>query len=102
MPKQFDWDDKNAHKNWNKHHVSVSECEEIFLNEPLLIADVDKSKILYRENRAIAHGTTNAGRMLFVVFTIRGEKVRVISARDMNRKERRFYHDETKKAAPPI
>ncbi|OGR80465.1 MAG: hypothetical protein A3I11_09040 [Elusimicrobia bacterium RIFCSPLOWO2_02_FULL_39_32] len=96
---QFEWDNHNIEKNWKKHKVRFSECEEVFLNEPLILAEVDKSKILYREERQLAYGQSNVGRSLFVVFTIRQEMIRVISARDMNRKERRFYEQEAKKSS---
>ncbi len=87
--KGFDWDDGNREKNWLKHRVTWSECEEPFFNSPLLLnPDPAHSQT---ETRHFALGQTNAGRLLFVVFTIRKEKIRVISARDMSRKEREFY-----------
>ncbi len=90
----FEWDRHNAEKNWQKHRVTPSECEQIFFNRPLVVADdVKHSK---KENRFYALGHTDAGRLLFVVFTVRRDKIRVISARDMNRKERKVYesHEE--------
>lgn len=85
----FDWDAGNREKNWNKHGVSTGECEEVFFNQPLVVAgDEGHSE---REERFFALGHADAGRMLFVVFTIRGSLVRVISARDMSRKERKVY-----------
>jgi uncharacterized DUF497 family protein len=85
----FEWDEHNAEKNWQKHRVTPSECEEIFFNRPLVVADdVRHSE---KENRFYALGHTDAGRMLFVVFTVRQSLIRVISARDMNRKERKVY-----------
>jgi uncharacterized DUF497 family protein len=90
----FEWDEHNSEKNWQRHRVTPSECEEIFFNRPMVIADDAKhSKI---ENRFYALGHTDAGRMLFVVFTVRQTLIRVISARDMNRKERKVYrsHEE--------
>lgn len=85
----FEWDEHNAEKNWQKHRISPSECEEIFFNRPLVIADdVRHSE---KENRLYALGHTDAGRMLFVVFTVRRNLIRIISARDMNRKERKVY-----------
>jgi len=85
----FQWDAGNAEKNWELHQVSRGECERVFFNRPLLVAlDVDHSK---REPRLAALGQTNAARQLAVVFTIRGTLVRVISARDMSRRERRIY-----------
>ena len=85
----FEWDSNNAEKIWRKHGVSPSECEQIFFNRPLVVADDARHST--EENRFYALGHTDAGRMLFVVFTVRAERIRVISARDMNRKERKVY-----------
>ncbi len=90
----FDWDRHNAGKNWQRRRVTPSECEEIFFNRPLVVADdVRHSE---KENRFYALGNTDSGRMLFVVFTVRRNLIRVISARDMSRKEREAYatHEE--------
>lgn len=85
----FDWDGGNAEKNWRTHEVSPPECEEAFFAQPLVvIPDLRHSTI---EPRYYLLGQTLAGRRLFVVFTRRGDRVRVISARDMNRRERRHY-----------
>ncbi len=85
----FDWDVGNILKNWEAHRVSASECEQIFFNRPLVTApDVRHSNV---EDRYYALGQTDTGRELFVVFTIRGSLIRVISARDMNRKEKKEY-----------
>ena len=85
----FEWDEANITKNWEKHKVSHFECEEIFFNEPLVVApDEIHSK---HETRHYALGKTNQERLLFVVFTMRGKKIRVVSARDTNKKERRYY-----------
>ena len=84
----FEWDEGNADKNWTKHRVSPLECEQVFLNLPLVIADDPQHSQV--ESRYYALGQTDAGRRLFVVFTIRADRIRVISARDMNRKERRI------------
>ena len=91
----FHWDEGNARKSIDKHGVNRSETEEAFLNEPLLIVEnVGHSR---SELRFHALGVTNAGRRLHVTFTLREEntKIRVISARDMSRKERRHYEQET-------
>ncbi len=85
----FDWDDGNRDKNWIKHKVSNSECEEIFFNLPLLVEADAKHSIF--EKRYYVLGQTNQSRFLFVIFTERNQKIRVISARDMNRKERSIY-----------
>ncbi|MBF0594485.1 MAG: BrnT family toxin [Candidatus Omnitrophica bacterium] len=87
----FQWDKGNSLKSWLKHHVSEGEAEQVFFNQPLLLVmDVGHS---HEETRCRALGCTDAGRLLFVVFTPRRNLVRIISARDMNRKERVDYED---------
>ena len=84
-----DWDDGNIGKNWTKHRVTDWEIEEIFVNLPFAFGfDTAHSG---REARYYALGQTNRGRRLFVGFTLRGNLVRPITARDMNARERRFY-----------
>lgn len=85
----FDWDEGNRDKNWLKHGVSNGECEELFFNLPLIVADDTKHSEL--EARYFALGQTNTGRLLFLSFTIRADKIRVISARDMSHREREVY-----------
>ena len=85
----FEWDDGNRDKNWEKHQVSNSECEEVFFNLPLMLQPDNAHS--QSEARNFVLGQTNAGRRLFIVFTIREEKIRVISARDMNKRERMIY-----------
>lgn len=85
----FDWDAGNREKNWQKHRVSTGECEEVFFNLPLLLGDSPGRS--ESETRYLALGQTNAGRLIFIAFTVRDEKIRVISARDMSEKERGFY-----------
>src|SRR4030042_6292819 len=80
----FDWDEGNIKKNWERHRVSHIECEEVFFNNPL-VAREDKPHST-AEDRFYVLGKTDKERLLFVVFTIRSNKIRVISARDMNRK----------------
>ncbi len=84
----FDWDRGNVQKNWQRHRVAFYECEEVFFSEPLLVPNPTHSAI---EARVLAFGRTTRGRLLTVVFTVRGGKIRVISARDMSRKERKDY-----------
>jgi len=85
----FDWDEGNREKNWLKHHVATSECEETYFNLPLLLhTDPSHSQA---EPRCFVLGQTNAGRYLFVAFTVRNNKIRVISAREMSQKERASY-----------
>lgn len=80
---KFEWDDGNRTKNWVRHQVSTTECEEVFFNLPLLLADdAQHSQI---ERRYYVLGQTNGGRQLFIAFTVRINKIRVVSARDMSR-----------------
>ena len=90
----FDWDEGNANKNWRKHRVTPSECEQVFFNQPLVVT---KDRVHSKgEARFYALGQTDAGRLLFVVFTIRKKLVRIVSARNMNRNEQKSYqyHEE--------
>jgi uncharacterized DUF497 family protein len=90
----FDWDEGNRRKNEDKHGVSQTEVEQMFLNEPLLLSP--DSAHSASEPRHHALGGADAGRLLHVTFTLRrnGELIRVISARDMSRKERLRYEQE--------
>ena len=87
----FQWDTGNAHKSNEKHAVSQGEAEEIFFNQPLLIAGDEKHSL--EERRYLALGMTSLGRLLSVVFTLCKQTtlIRVVSARPMSRKERAFY-----------
>mgnify|MGYP001608841903 CR=1 FL=1 len=85
----FDWDEGNIGKNWDKHQVSPFECEEVFFNKPLIAANDEKHT--KNEERYVVLGITRRERLLSIIFTIRGNKIRVISARDMNKKERGWY-----------
>ena len=85
----FQWDNGNSEKNWVTHGVACREAEEAFFNVPLILAPDRKHSEV--EDRYYGLGVTNMGRALFVVFTIRGDLVRVISARNMSRTERRVY-----------
>lgn len=91
----FDWDAGNARKNVDKHDVSQAEAEQVFFNEPLLtVPDARHSG----EERSIhALGRTDDGRLLHVTFTLRADetRLRVISARDMSRRERSHYEQDT-------
>ena len=83
---EFEWDKHNI-EHIRRHDVEPFECEEIFFNEDFrVLPDTTHSKI---EERFIAIGKTNSDRYLFVSFTLRGQKIRVITARGMNQKERR-------------
>lgn len=92
--KGFEWDKWNKNKNYEKHRVSWIECEEVFFNEPLYLFHDDKHS--KKEERYYVLGRTNLQRLFFIVFTKRGDKIRIISARDMNKKERRTYYEKIK------
>ncbi len=85
----FDWDEGNSDKNWYLHQVTNAECEEIFFNVPLIIAPDTKHS--QSEPRYYTLGHTNARRGLFAAFTVRNNRVRIISARDMNQREVKRY-----------
>ena len=85
----FDWDEGNVRKNWDSHAVTPQEAEQVFFNRPLIVAD--DAKHSEAERRYFVLGQTDEDRGLFIAFTVRGKLIRVISARDMSRKERKVY-----------
>ncbi len=90
----FEWDQGNARKSVEKHGVSQAEAEQIFANDPLIVTDDLAHND--RQPRDHALGRTDATRLLHVTFTLRcnGTRIRVISARDMSRKERLRYEQD--------
>lgn len=91
-PLQFQWNKGNNNKNWKKHSVKNQEAEEAFF---------DKNKQIFKdklhsedEERFRIIGKTKKGRLLFVAFTIRGERIKIISARDINKKEVYLYEEK--------
>ena len=90
----FDWDESNTVKNWQRHKVTPEEAEDVFFHDPLVVrSDSGHSS---SEKRFRALGCTSRGRLLFVAYTVRRKLIRVISARDMNRREVEEYrrHEE--------
>lgn len=94
-PLKFDWDKGNEKKNWEKHKVSQKESEEIFF---------DKYKLIYKdilhsetEERHVAIGETKTKRVLFIIFTLRKRKIRIISARDMGKAKKSIYYKNRRK-----
>ncbi len=87
----FEWDEGNIRKNADKHDVSRAEAESIFFSDPLILAEDLRHS--HGEQRFNALGKTSQNRLLHVTFTLRqiGTMIRVISARDMHRKERKLY-----------
>lgn len=90
----FDWDKGNSDKNWLKHGVTPFECEQVFFNQPLTVAPDEAHS--QKEIRFYVLGQTDMERLLFVVFTVRRNLIRVVSARDMSRSEKEVYknHEE--------
>jgi uncharacterized protein len=91
----FEWDAGNSRKSADKHGVSQGEAEQVFFNAPLLVLSDERRSTL--EPRHHALGQTDAGRRLMISFTLReaGRLIRVISARDMHRRDRARYEQET-------
>src|SRR5574341_1493704 len=89
--KGFEWDEGNSRKNERRHGVTDRESEEVFFNKPLVVAQSSKGS---PETRYAALGKTYGSRRLTVVFTVRTNKIRVISARPMSRSERKLYEKE--------
>ena len=90
----FDWNESNSIKNWERHRVTPEEAEDVFFHDPFVLqADVKHSR---GEKRYRALGRTSKDRRLFVAFTVRRKLIRVISARDMTRRELEEYekHEE--------
>lgn len=87
----FDWDKGNSRKSKEKHDVSQAEAEQVFFNHPLLLLLDDKHS--QTEMKYHAYGISDSGRKLHITFTLRECEtlIRVISARDMHRKERMIY-----------
>ncbi len=85
----FNWDKGNIDKNWFKHKIKAEECEQVFFNKPLIIFPDPKHS--QKEKRLYVLGKTIDNKLLFISFTIRKNKIRIISARKMNKKEQKIY-----------
>lgn len=99
----FQWDEGNGEKNWVQHQVSQGEAEQVFFNRPLVVVEGGQRAEITPRYYALGH--TDARRLLFIVFTIRDDLIRVISARPMSRRERRVYEHANEEAAetdPPL
>ena len=93
----FDWDAHNINKIRKKHNVQFPEAEEVFFDINLIILPDPTHSIA--EARYIVLGKTKTGRPLFVVITEPAGKIRIVSARDMSKKERIKYNEQTKESA---
>lgn len=102
-PIEFEWDKGNKDKNLKKHGITTKEIEQVFLNEEqeekLIVNDEKHSKI---EKRYAFFGKTEEGKKLSIVFTLRRNKIRVITARSMSKKERREYEEKKAKVNTEI
>lgn len=92
QPLEFEWDDANKSKIWLKHKISAEQCEEAFATEQIFSQPDELHS--HKENRYILISKIKQPKFLFIVFTIRKNKVRVISARNMHKKEQNFYEKE--------
>lgn len=89
-PISFEWDKGNIDKNLKKHNVTNKEAEEIFENHPHLLLEDNKHSTML-EKRYMIWGESDHKRKLTVIFTVRENKIRIVSARDMHIKERERY-----------
>jgi uncharacterized protein len=85
----FEWDKGNLDKSYQKHGITPNQAEEVFLDENALV--IDDIKHSSQEQRHVIIGTTISGKTLFIVYTIRKNNIRIISARTANQKERSVY-----------
>ena len=90
----FDWDDGNILKNEIKHNLKWQIIEELFFNEPLIIVE-DTKHSNNNECRCLALGHIDSGQLLSVIFTKRANKIRIISARPISKKEKKIYENFT-------
>ena len=87
----FDWNDANVYKNEEKHGLNYKKIEEIFFNEPLIVVE----DFLHSEDecRCVAFGRDDNNSKIMAVFAVRASHIRVISAREMTKKEKKFYEN---------
>ncbi len=90
----FDWDEGNSEKNWIRHRVSKNECEEVFFNRSIFTTKDTKHS--EDEKRFYVLGQIDTQRQLLISFTIRKNKIRIISARDISKKERKVFNEKSK------
>ncbi len=88
----FEWDEGNKYKSEEKHKVSIKEAEEVFESDPLITIKTG----ITQEERYQLFGQTKSGKLISVIFTLRNNKIRVISARPQSQKERNFYNGKLK------
>lgn len=84
----FEWNQANL-THIQRHAATYNECEDIFYDQPVFFYDDKHSQ---KEERFLVYGSTQSGRLLVLIFTIRQSAIRIITARDQNRKEKQAYH----------
>lgn len=91
---EFEWDPQKAARNLQRHGVSFAEAATVFA-DPLsvTVADPDHSTA---EDRFLIVGQSYRGRLLIVSFAERGNRIRIINARELTRAERKAYEEETR------
>ena len=90
----FEWDDGNKQKSFKKHNVSIKEAEEVFNSQPFIVV-----RTAYMNEERFQMFGESKHRLISIIFTIRKNKIRIISARDMSKRERNFYEDKIKEEA---
>ena len=90
----FDWDEGNKQKSFTKHNVSIKEAEEVFNSQPFIVL-----RTAYLNEERFQMFGESKHRLLTIIFTIRKNRIRIISARDMSKKERNFYEDKLNEEA---
>lgn len=90
----FEWDKGNL-EHIKKHRVDYRECEEAFVNLPFILNEDETHS--QSEERLRVYGQTNKSRLVIIIFTIRKNKVRVVSARNQNKRERLQFINKSKK-----
>jgi len=90
---EFEWDQWNVEKNRIKHAVEPNETEEVFIDDNKVSFEDSKHSDI--ERRVVLIGKTKKARILYVAFTIRNSKIRVVSVRDVSRKEVKLYEKTT-------
>ena len=89
----FEWDDGKAALNWRNHGVSFEMARDVF--QDIFAIEWIDDRHGDMEQRFVTVGTVE-GRLLFVAYTLRGQRIRIISAREAEPRERRRYHNENK------
>ena len=91
----FEWDDRKAARNWRDHGVSFEMARDAF-RDTFSVDWIDPGQDAHEER--ISMLAMADGRLLFVAYTLRGETIRIISARKAEPHERRRYHNENRQA----